>query len=601
MRIKRLFWQLFTSNFLIIFLALLAFTFVITLTIESILMHRVSDDLEARAQLLHEDITQRFASDRLDDLDALCDDLGRRSQTRITVILPDGRVIADSEHDPRSMDNHRSRPEVQGALGGRVSTSTRFSATLELSTMYAAIPLRRHGRVFGVLRTAVPVQTVETSIRSIQWQIALGGLGITFLAGLMSLLISRRITRPIEEMKDGARRFADGELGFRLPLPRTDELRDLARVMNTMAEQLQDRISVIVQQHSQQDAVLSSMIEGVLAFDTEERLININNSAAELLNIDPEKALGRSIQEAVRNVGLQHFVEHALSTDHAIEGYITLVDTKERFLQAHGSTLKDTSDTVIGVLVVLNDVTELRTLENVRKDFVANVSHELKTPITSIKGFVETLLDGAMHDKDDAARFLSIVSKQADRLNAIIEDLLSLSRIEQGSEREEITLVTGSVYDAMVSAVQSCSHDADAKSITLHLDGDEALRALMNPPLLEQALVNLIGNAIKYSEESKDVWVSAQLGDKDTVTIMVRDEGCGIEAEHLPRLFERFYRIDKARSRKMGGTGLGLAIVKHIAQAHRGFVEVQSTPGQGSVFTIVLRTTIDRDDDLEVA
>lgn len=593
MRIKRLFWQLFSSNFLIIFLALFAFTFVITLSIENILMHQVSDDLQARAQLLHEEIANRLAEHRTDDLDTRCDDLGRRSATRITVIAPDGLVLADSDRDPKRMDNHMNRPEIRGAMEGNISTSTRFSATLRMRSMYAAIPLRQQGRIIGVLRTAVPVQTMEASVRQIQWQIVLGGLAITLLAGLMSLLISRRITRPIEEMKRGARRFAEGELDFRLPMPRTDELSDLAKVMNTMAEQLQDRISVIVQQHSQQDAVLSSMIEGVLAFDTEERLININNSASALLSIDPGTSIGKSIQEVVRNVGIQRFVEQALNADHAIEGYISLVDEEERFLQAHGSTLKDGSGVIIGVLVVLNDVTELRNLENVRRDFVANVSHELKTPITSIKGFVETLLDGAMHDREDAERFLRIVSKQADRLNAIIEDLLSLSRIEQGSEREEITLVTGSVYDAMASAVFSCAHDAELKSIQLHLEGDNDLTAMINPPLLEQALVNLIGNAIKYSDEMKHVWIRADAGAHETVTIRVRDEGYGIEAEHLPRLFERFYRIDKARSRKMGGTGLGLAIVKHIAQAHKGYIDVQSTPGEGSIFTIVLRRSVD--------
>lgn len=595
MRKKRLFWQLYTSNFLIIFLALFAFTFLISGSFKTILLTQVSDDLTSRAQLLHEDILHKFLHADDSVLNAYCAEVGDRSATRITVILPDGRVIADSERDPATMDNHAGRPEIQRALQGGSSSSTRFSATLQQNTMYGAIPLRRDDRIIGVIRTAVPVRQAEESVASLQWQIVLGGFVITLLAGLISLVISRRITRPIEDLKQGAHRFAEGDLDFRLPEPHSEELSDLAHVMNTMAEQLQDRISIIVQQHSQQDAVLSSMVEGVIAFDSDERLININRSASLLLKVNPERAQGKSIQEVVRNIGLQRFVAEALASDRPTEGYVTLVDEVERFLQVHGSPLKDDAGRSIGILVVLNDVTELRTLENVRRDFVANVSHELKTPITSIKGFVETLLDGAINDREDAMRFLGIVSRQADRLNAIIEDLLSLSRIEQAGDTDQISLAPGSVHDALHAALQVCQHDAEAKSIALHLDCPSAMYAMMNPPLLEQALVNLINNAVKYSDEGKDVWLSARVERADEVRICVRDEGYGIEAEHLPRLFERFYRIDKARSRKMGGTGLGLAIVKHIAQAHHGHVEVQSTPGKGSVFTLTLQAAEGKD------
>lgn len=592
MRKKRLFWQLYTSNFLIIFLALFAFTFLISSSFKSLLLDQVSEDLQSRAKLLHDDIVHRLEEQSTRVVDDFVVDLGQRSATRITIILPDGTVIADSERDPHSMDNHRERPEIRRAMKGGVGTSNRFSTTLKQNTMYAAIPLRDGGRTIGVLRTAVPVHKVEENVETLQWQIVGGGLVITLLAGLMSLYISRRITRPIEKLKQGARRFAEGQLDVRLPVPESEELSDLAEVMNTMAEQLQDRITIVTQQHSEQTAVLSSMMEGVLAFDPEERLININRSAARLLRIEPEKARGKSIQEVVRNVGLQRFVERALTSDHAVEGYITLVDEEERHLQAHGSVLKDGQGEMIGVLVVLNDITELRALENVRRDFVANVSHELKTPITSIKGFVETLLDGAIHDKADALRFLGIVSNQADRLNAIIEDLLSLSRIEQGTDREEIALAFGEIKETLYSAIQACQHEADQKRIAVRLDCPADLQAMNNPPLLEQAMVNLISNAIKYSDDGKSVWVTAQHISENEIRIDIRDEGYGIEAEHLPRLFERFYRIDKARSRKMGGTGLGLAIVKHIAQAHHGHVEVRSRPGEGSIFSFYLRTNL---------
>jgi two-component system, OmpR family, phosphate regulon sensor histidine kinase PhoR len=587
MRKRKLFWQLYISNFLVILLALLAFTLLTSYSFKSILLDQVSEDLVMRAAILREDIMQRLRDGSA--LQAYVKAAGERANTRITVIAADGRVLADSWHDPARMDNHLQRPEVQQALEDNRSMSTRYSTTLNMNTMYAAVNLSDGERQYGVLRTAVPLHTVEQSITGLQWQIIAGGFIIALFAGLLSLGISRRMTRPIETLKQGARRFAGGDLDFRLPIPRSEELHDLAVAMNTMAGQLQERLLQITQQHGVQDAVLSSMVEGVIAFDREERLINVNHSASRLLRIDMEKSRGKAIQEVVRNAGLQRFVEETLAAGHATEGYISIVDDIERFLQVHGSILRDAQGAPIGVVVVMNDYTELRNLEKVRREFVANVSHELKTPITSIKGFVETLLDGAIHDREDAERFLGIVSRQADRLNAIIEDLLSLSRIEQGSDRDQhVVLTEAPLREVVLSAVQSCQMDADAKSIQIDAYVDAELSAMINPPLLEQALINLVGNAIKYSDDGKTITVTAEEHGTGEIVLTVRDQGYGIEAEHLPRLFERFYRVDKARSRTLGGTGLGLSIVKHIVQAHNARIDVQSIPGEGSTFVIVL-------------
>ncbi|MBE0644615.1 MAG: HAMP domain-containing protein [Bacteroidetes bacterium] len=588
MRKKKLFWQLYISSLLVIFLALAAFIFLTSYSFKSILLDQVSDDLLARAAIMRDEVLRSWKDGDMPALQRSCSDISTRSATRVTVIRADGVVLADSWHDPAMMDNHRGRPEIREAMAGKHGNSTRFSRTLQKNTMYAAVTVSDNGRVLGVLRTAVPLETVEASITGLQLQVLLGGLVIALVATLMSLLISRRITRPIETLKQGARRFAEGDLDFRLPVPRSEELSDLAVVMNNMAAQLQERIVQITQQHSEQDAVLSSMVEGVIAFDMEERLINVNHSAARMLRVNIDKAKGKSIQEVVRNIGLQRFVDQTLTSENTTEGYITIVDDVERFLQVHGSILRDEHRKPLGVVVVMNDYTELRNLENVRREFVANVSHELKTPITSIKGFVETLLDGAINDREDAIRFLGIVSRQADRLNAIIEDLLSLSRIEQGGEQEHIELREASVRDVLVSAVQSCQRDADLKQMRIELECAAELQAVTNPPLLEQAVINLISNGIKYSDEGQSIAVHAARSADGMIRIAIKDQGYGIEPEHLPRLFERFYRIDKARSRKLGGTGLGLAIVKHIAQAHHGRVEVQSTPGKGSEFTLII-------------
>jgi two-component system phosphate regulon sensor histidine kinase PhoR len=339
------------------------------------------------------------------------------------------------------------------------------------------------------------------------------------------------------------------------------------------------------------EAVLQSMMEGVLAVDEEKRILRVNEAAARLLRLEGTAVEGRPMQEVLVDEELRRFVSRVLDGRTAQEGELVFhdaADGSERTMQAHGTMLHDEGGGIIGVLVVLNDVTRLRRLEEVRRKFVANVSHELKTPITSIKGFVETLLDGAYKDPDEALRFLGIVQHQADRLNEIIEDLLMLSRLEQEDGGERPALTERPVRPLLEAAVQTCGEHARARDVQLDVACPEDLTARMNPALLEQAVVNLVENAVKYSERGRPVRVSASRARDGGVEIRVIDLGAGIASEHLPRLFERFYRVDEGRGRKQGGTGLGLAIVKHIAQVHGGSIDVDSTPGIGSTFTIRL-------------
>jgi len=339
-------------------------------------------------------------------------------------------------------------------------------------------------------------------------------------------------------------------------------------------------------------AMLSSMVDGVLAVDSRQRLISLNQAGARLLKIDAEAALGRPLPEVLLDPKLPNLVADVLSRGEPVEDYLVLGGAEERYLRAQGTVLQDTGPDAaqapkLGVLVVLQDVTRLRRLERVRRDFVANVSHELKTPITSIKGFVETLLDGAMNDPNDLERFLRIVASQADRLNDIIEDLLTLSRLEQETERAGILRQPGRIVDVLRAAADVCRLKAAEKNVRIELTCDETLQAEVNTALLEQAVINLLDNAVKYSPGHQTVHLGASRAGPEIV-IRVRDHGCGIAPEHLPRLFERFYRVDKARSRKLGGTGLGLAIVKHIAQSHGGRAAVESAPGEGSTFSLHL-------------
>jgi len=354
-----------------------------------------------------------------------------------------------------------------------------------------------------------------------------------------------------------------------------------------MARQLYDKIATITSQRNELEAVLSSMIEGVVAVDRQGHIMNINRAAASLLKADPIQVQGRNIEEVVREVDIQQFVRKVLEGEGPIEADVSLQIEGERFFQLHGASLPDVRDGKAGAVIVLHDITRMRRLENVRRDFVANVSHELKTPVTSIQGFVEALSEGGIGDPEQTKRYVGIIAKHSDRLNAIIEDLLNLSRLEEDQEQRRILFESAPLKSLLVAAIDLLSTKAEQQRVQVDLICKDDIEAKMNPALIEQAVFNLVDNAIKYSKAEGTVTVSAVQRDTEII-ISVKDQGCGIGSEHLSRLFERFYVADKGRSRKLGGTGLGLAIVKHIAQVHSGSVTVESTPAKGSTFTIHL-------------
>lgn len=558
---------------------------------------RTARALEAQALLLAELAAGRLGASPQDPataaLDRICKELGQRSGVRLTVVRADGTVLADAEEDPRLMANHRDRPEIAAALAGGVGRARRYSATQHHTLAYVAVPIAGEpGRgVAGAARAAVAVAEVASALRSFEARLLLAWAGLAALAAVAGRLLQRRLGRSLARLQAGAERFARGELADRLPASGPFEVAALAEAMNRMAASLDERIRATLRQSNEQEAVLFSMMEGVLAVDDDERILKLNEAAARLLRLDRDRVQGRHLQEVVRNLELHRFLARVLQARVPQEGELVLRDDVrgdgERYMQAHGTVLRDESGHAIGALVVLNDVTRLRRLENVRREFVANVSHELKTPITSIKGFVETLLEGAYRNPEEALNFLGIVAKQADRLNAIIEDLLTLSRLEQDERQDSPALTVTAVRRPLQAAVLACEVRARERGVAVDLSCPEDLAVPMNAALIEQAAINLIDNAVKFSETGARVRVEAER-DGDGVAIRVQDHGCGISREHLPRLFERFYRVDKGRSRKQGGTGLGLAIVKHIVKAHGGTVGVESAPGEGSCFSIRL-------------
>ncbi|MFN3168171.1 MAG: ATP-binding protein [Phycisphaeraceae bacterium] len=456
---------------------------------------------------------------------------------------------------------------------------------------------------------------------------ALGmALGLA-LAAVLTLvvfqaLIIRRYRKWLTQVGDGATRLAKGD--FTRPIRATGPppVAALADTLNQMAQQLDDRLSEVVRQRNELGTILSSMDEGVLAVDSELRVISLNRSAATLLQLDPARTIDRPIDQALSDPELRGYVRTPLETGRGMQGEVTLVRRQDpsnrpiwvskalqrdadaastaegqspaedrRIIEATSAILRDAAGRRMGAVLVLHDVSELRRLESIRQDFVANVSHEIRTPISAIKAAAETLFDDLDYvpeqptDPQMLRNFLGIITRQAERLHAIVEDLLALARIEQGKREDAIELEPGPLSPVIAAAVETCQAKADAKGISVRVRCETGLMAMMNRTMIEQAIINLIDNALKYSPEGRKVEVLAG-SDSSEATVKVIDQGRGIEPVHLPRLFERFYRTDRARSRQLGGTGLGLSIVKHIAEAHGGRVSVESMPGKGSTFTL---------------
>lgn len=606
MRPQKLIWQIYPSTVIVVAVVILAATWYGAIVFQDFFLKESELDLEARASLIKSRVSDYLEQGNIFALRQFCKEAGRESGTRITIIDREGVVLADSNENPDVMENHHERPEILAAYRGERGRTLRYSKTLDQKMLYIALPLNSKAELAAkngegvdvntVIRMSVPLTSLDETMHGLLFKVAVGCIIIAFGAALLALFVSRNISRPLEEMTRTAERFARGDFKQRMTprLGKTSsrEVSALAMSMDKMAEMLDEKIKTIVTHRNQLETVFSSMVEAVIAIDRDERVISINTAAAELLGVSREAALGKVVQEIVRNSHLQEQVQKILGTRESVEEEIVLKEPGgDRFLQTNVVTLYDGKGESVGVLIVMNDVTKLRRLERIRSDFVANVSHELRTPITSIRGYVETLLDGALDDREDAVRFLQIVLRQSQRLNAIIEDLLALSRIEQESNDGSVHMEEGPLCCVLETAVQTCQVNADQRGVKLAFDCPEAIVAVMNETLLEQAVVNLLVNAIKYSKEGDTVLVRAEVPDGaqgNRVRISVKDTGCGISPEHLPRLFERFYRSDKARSRELGGTGLGLAIVKHIAGTHHGRIDVTSRLGEGSEFTLTI-------------
>ncbi|UFJ41533.1 cell wall metabolism sensor histidine kinase WalK [Brevibacillus humidisoli] len=548
-------------------------------------MNTLTDLLRKEALLISEAIHAPEIFYNQDLLTQRVENFSESVEARVTVIDQFGSVIADTDSDPEQMENHADRPEFRGALSGNAEVSRRFSETLEYDMVYVAVPVLNDGEVIGAVRSAMSMEGVTNSIHQMWYSLVTGLLITLIVASLASARISKGITQPIEEITRVARNITQRQFQSRVKLKARDEIGQLAGAINFMASSLEQQMYEISENQQRLTGVLTNMTSGVM-FVTENRRIMLVNPAIEaMLGTRQQDLVGRLHIEAGKNFGLSQFIDRCIDTGERVREEVHIYYPQERILDVNIAPYINSKGEHRGVVVVLHDITGIRRLEKMRSDFVANVSHELRTPITSIKGFTETLLDGAMHEEETARHFLQIISDESDRLYRLITDILDLSKIEQ--RRIALHLTTVNVQEIMEEIASLVQEQLVRKQLTLTLPSESNPFIQSDKDALRQILLNLVANAIAYTPEGGRI--DLQIERKEhTVDLKVSDTGIGIPEKEISRIFERFYRIDKARSRDSGGTGLGLAIVKHLVENLQGHISVESKEGAGSTFTVTL-------------
>lgn len=514
---------------------------------------------------------------------------GSETGTRLTVIAADGRPLADSEEDPAVMSNHRTRPEIELAARQGEGVEMRFSDTVGRRLTYLAlrVPRQPDQPLKGFVRAALPADLVSERLSQVRGLVTLGAAIASIIALVIGLFITRRITQPIKSMTEVAKAMAAGDYGRLVEVEGSDEVGVLADAFNGMARQLAARIDTITKDRNALQTIFGGMIEGVVAVDTEERLLHMNGVAAELLEVDPRASLGGRIWELARVQEISDALGQCLrdGREFRTEARV-MVGADEAVLEINAAPLRDGSGELVGAVVVFHDVTDIRRLELIRREFVINASHELKTPITAIRGFLDTLQGDPTMPAEIRDRFISRAGDQAGRLADLVTDLLRLSRLETASGQDEAEHLD--LRQVATTAVKGLASVAREKQLDLVTElAEREVEILAESSTIRLIVDNLIVNAVKYTPESGRVVVRAY-ADGDEAVFEVQDTGIGIDAQHLDRIFERFYRVDKARSREIGGTGLGLAIVKHASGVLGGRAEVESEVGVGSTFRVRL-------------
>lgn len=583
--IKKISWKLFFTYIIIIIICITFTGILAIISLRNFYINHLSSNLKSNAILVVNILKDDLTTNNLSQIKLKTKDLGKELEIRITIIDINGIILGDSEKDPALMENHSDRPEIKEALQGKTGKSIRYSSTLEIDMLYLAIPIIKNNQTLGIARLALPLTEVNKNISNLHKIIILATAIALVIASIISLIISLTITRPLQEMTKVSQKISKGDFSKKLKILNQDEIGQLADSLNLMSEELENKIRIISEDKDKMKVVLSSVIEGIVAIDKEGRIILFNHALKNMIDCSSDRVLEKFHWEIIRNNQLNELLKETLQKGQALTREITLFSPQEKIFHASANPLTE-KNKVWGAVVVLNDITEIKKLEKMRSEFVANVSHELRTPLTSIQGFVETLKEGAINDPEKAHYFLKIIEKQSDRLNNLIEDLLQLSKIES----QEITMNLQSIdlRDLINKTISEFKKKIEQKDHKIKINISPQLPLVKaDPEQIEVVFRNLLDNAVKYTPDGGEIYISA-LEKAENIYIEVTDNGIGVSAEHLPRIFERFYRANKDRSRKLGGTGLGLAIVKHIVQAHKGTIGVESKPGKGSKFFFTL-------------
>ncbi len=542
-----------------------------------------------RELALGRDLLETSLKDRggLIDAPMLADRIGKDLGMRVTIIARDGKVVGDSDLDDarlKLVENHANRPEVLAAFAKGFGESKRYSYTIKKYLLYAAIPFGGE-KTAGVLRFAIPLTDVKSFEEKFQKIIFFSLAPVLFLSLGFTFVLAVFISRPLREMAGVARAIARGDFTRKPSVVARNEIGDLARAINYMSNEIQLMIECSRQEGEKLDAVLSSMSEGVMVVNKEGEILLMNPSMRKVFSVDmsPE---GKRPAEVIRNTAVLDILGRMASgKDSMASEEITLLTPEDRTCRVNAvAMMKDGK--FDGAVLVFHDISQLRRLEKIRQDFVANVSHELRTPVSSIKGYAEALLAGALDDPKNAREFISVIYDNGERLANLINDLLDLAKIESGKMQMVLFPV------ALRPVVDRCLRILEIltvkKSLRITVDIPENLPKISaDESKIEQVFLNVLDNAVKYTPEGGTVKVRAAL-QENVICVEIEDTGVGIPEEDLPRIFERFYRVDKARSRELGGNGLGLSIVKRIVLAHRGDVSVVSETGRGSTFSIIL-------------
>ena len=582
-------WKLFLTQTSLIIISLLTIGLYAGLSFKEHYLEQLAPQLTTNATLIRNIVAKELIDGRRDTVDILAKKLGSEIHMRATIVDTAGRVLGDSEKDPLKMGNHLDRFEIRDALRGKVGKSIRYSETLKTEMMYLALPLEAKNQIIGAIRVSLPLSEVEKREYHIYEVIVWGAIIAVLISLGIGFMVARRMGKTLTQMTQAARKMVRGDFSELIRTNSKDEIGDLARSFNAMSIELQNKIETLTKEIDEKQAILSGMIEGVIAIDRNQRIILFNSASEGMFDVSSYRALGRFHWEVIRHSRLNPLFQEVLETGVPKMEELILRYGGERILRVQAAAIPTKEGNPWAVVAVFHDITQIRNLEKVRKEFVANVSHELRTPLTSIKGFVETLRNGAVSDPEKSLRFLEIIEKHTERLNRLITDLLNLSQIESG--KIEMNLKPVNLVDVTSRVISNFKEIADQKGQKIKVNIPPVLpHVLADEERIETVMENLLDNAVKYTPNNGEITVSAFEKD-DGVQVEVADTGIGIPTNSLPRIFERFYRVDKARSRELGGTGLGLSIVKHIIETHGGKVRAESEVGKGSRFIFNLQKT----------